>query len=277
MPELPEVDLVAQSLNTFLRNRTILRTTLYREKLVPHQTKISFEESINQLGVNFVHRRGKNILIDLSNSLTLLVHLRMSGRFMILPTERENPKHAHAIFELDDETRLVFQDQRHFGLMKLIKTAELSNSSELSKLAPEPFSIEFNLRYFQTVLASSKRSIKSILLDQTKICGLGNIYACEALFISKINPEISGNLIKSAAAKRLLSAAKEVLSESIKESKRKTVDPENIDGSYFDGSFEDRWRVYDQEGKDCIVCKKPIVRLIQNGRSTYYCPKCQKR
>jgi formamidopyrimidine-DNA glycosylase len=276
MPELPEVELVTKSLNKLLKQRTILQTEVFRQKLIPHHSSQEFIDALSNVTINFIHRRGKNILFDLKNSKTLLVHLRMSGRFMLLPFERENPKHTHAIFYLDDETRLVFQDQRHFGFMRILETAQLYNSKELTKLAPEPFSDEFNEKYLMEVLSNSKNNLKSVLLNQSKVCGLGNIYASEALFLSKINPEIEANQVKKKAVKLLFYAIKFVLNESIEQGSTMNIDPENIDGSYFDGSYESRWRVYDQENKECVNCRNLIVRISQNGRSTFYCKICQK-
>lgn len=276
MPELPEVELVTKALNKLVSKRTILISELFREKLIPHHSKHEFVEILKNVIINFVHRRGKNILFDLNNSKTLLVHLRMSGRFMLLPVERENPKHTHAIFYLDNETRLVFQDQRHFGFMRILESDNLNTSKELAKLAPEPFSVDFNVKYFVSMLNSSKNNLKSVLLNQSKVCGLGNIYASEALFISKINPEVEANKLSKKQAKLLYQAIKFVLNESIEQGSTMNVDPENIDGSYFDGSYENRWRVYDQENNECITCKNSIVRITQNGRSTFYCTKCQK-
>jgi formamidopyrimidine-DNA glycosylase len=277
MPELPEVELVAKSLNALISKRMINIAELVRERLSPDETKESFAEKLKDSTINFVHRRGKHILIDINNGQTLLVHLRMSGRFMLLPQERENPKHAHAIFYFSDESRLVFQDQRHFGLMKIIETKELANAKELSKLAPEPFSDEFTPQYLRKTLQTSKRNLKEFLLDQSKVCGLGNIYVSEALFLSKTNPQIPANELSAKKTNVLFEKIREVLAESIAHGSTLNVDPENIDGSYFDGDYEGHWRVYDQEDIPCQTCKTLIKRITQGGRSTYFCPKCQKQ
>lgn len=276
MPELPEVELVAKSLDALVSKCRIVTAELVRERLSPAETKESFAEKLKDTVINFVHRRGKHILIDINNGQTLLVHLRMSGRFMLLPLERENPKHAHAIFYFSDERRLVFQDQRHFGLMKIIETAELKNAKELVKLAPEPFSQEFTPKYLRQVLQTSKRNVKEFLLDQSKVCGLGNIYVSEALFLSKTNPQTPANEVSAKKAGILFEKVIKVLAESISHGSTLNVDPENIDGSYYGGDYEGHWRVYDQEDLPCRNCKTLIKRLTQGGRSTYFCPKCQK-
>lgn len=277
MPELPEVELVAKSLNQLVSKRKIIFAELHRERLAPDTNPTDFAQTLKDSTINFVHRRGKHILFDLDNRQTLLTHLRMTGRFMLLPIEKELPKHSHAIFYFSDETRLIFQDQRHFGLMKIIETERLSDTPEINKLAPEPFSEEFSFAYFQKVLKTSKRSIKEFLLDQTKVCGLGNIYASEAMFLGAVNPQISAQKLTKIKAKVLFEKIREVLAESIAHGSTMTINPENIDGSYYDGSIEGRWRVYDEENKLCKNCPAEIKRIVQAGRSTFYCPKCQKK
>ena len=175
MPELPEVEHVSRSLNTLVKGRRIASAHLLRERLAPDTTPVQFAEKLGSSAINFIHRRGKHILFDLSNERTLIVHLRMSGRFSLLSAETENPKFTHAVLQFGDNTRLVFDDQRHFGLMKIVDTQVLHESKELAKLAPEPFADDFSLSYLKATLRSSKRSLKELLLDQTKVCGLGNI------------------------------------------------------------------------------------------------------
>ena len=276
MPELPEVELVAQSLDKLISKRQILVAELIRERLAPDTNSKDFAGDLKDAVINFVHRRGKHILIDLDNEKTLLVHLRMTGRFMLLPLERDLPKHSHAVFYFPDETRLVFQDQRHFGLMKLLETKRLFEAKELSRLAPEPFSDEFSLKYFKQSLQTSKRSLKEFLLDQTKVCGLGNIYASEAMFLAKVNPQTPANEVSGKKAAILFEKIKFVLAESVAHGSTLNVNPENIDGSYYGGDYEDHWRVYDREKMPCGVCRAEIKRIVQGGRSTFYCPKCQR-
>jgi formamidopyrimidine-DNA glycosylase len=276
MPELPEVELVTRTLNTLISGRKIVGAKLIREKLAPHHTKAGFTKLIRGSKINFAHRRGKHILIALDNDRTLMVHLRMSGRFMLLPEERELPKFTHAIFELDNGERLVFQDQRHFGFMRVEKTSTLPRAKELVSLAPEPFSDEFSLEYFQGVISKSSRSLKEFLLDQTKVLGLGNIYACEAMFLAKVNPRKPANTVPKRKIEPLFMMIRQVLNESIRFSKKLRIDPENIDGSYFGGAHGNHWRVYDREGEPCVECDAKIKRIPQGGRSTYFCPRCQR-
>ncbi len=277
MPELPEVELVARALATLIRGRRILAAELLRPRLAPESTPEVFAKSLRGARVLSVNRRGKHILVELDNSLTLIVHLRMTGRFLLLPLERELPKHTHAIFHLDQEQRLIFTDQRHFGLMKLTPTSKLFETKELRALAPEPFSEEFTPDYLKLALSRSRRTLKETLLDQTRVTGLGNIYAAEVLFLARVNPFAVAAEFSSRRIPRLHQAVLDVLNESIAHGSTMNVDPENIDGSYYGGAYEGRWRVYDREGEQCRDCVTRIRRISHGGRSTYFCPRCQRR
>src|ERR1043165_4766860 len=187
MPELPEVELVARSLDSLLQGRSILSARLLRAGLAPETTAKEFARRLKRARVERVGRRGKHILIHLSpSSLTLITHLRMTGRFLLLPNGTELPKHTHAVFHLDDGRLLAFTDQRHFGMMKIVRAAEMHEARELSSLAPEPFSDEFTPDYLHKALQASRRTLKETLLDQKKVTGLGNIYAAEAMFLARI-------------------------------------------------------------------------------------------
>jgi formamidopyrimidine-DNA glycosylase len=262
-------------LDKLVSRRKIALAELVRERLAPETGPVEFAAGLKGSTINFVHRRGKHLLIDLDNRKTLLVHLRMTGRFLLLPIDRELPKHSHAVFYFADESRLIFQDQRHFGLMKLLDTENLFKAKELEKLAPEPFSDEFDVPYLKRTLQSSKRSLKEFLLDQTKVCGLGNIYASEAMFLAKVNPQRAADKLPARKVPLLFEKIREVLAESIAHGSTLNVDPENIDGSYYGGDYEDHWRVYDREGLPCGICQTSIRRIVQGGRSTFFCPQCQ--
>ncbi len=276
MPELPEVELVARSLDKLVSKRKIMTAELLRERLAPENPPDEFAATLRNSIINFVKRRGKHILFDLNNGKTLLVHLRMSGRFMLLPVETQLPKFTHAIFYFEDETRLIFSDQRHFGFMKIVETSRLNEAKEIKKLAPEPFSEEFSPAYLRQILKTSAKSLKEFLLDQTKVTGLGNIYAAEAMFLAKLHPQIQANEVSAAKAKILHKFIIEVLRESIAHGSTLNVNPENIDGSYYGGGYENHWRVYDRENEPCVNCGTKISRLKQAGRSSYFCPKCQR-
>lgn len=275
MPELPEVDLVACQLHCLLRGRTVEKAVLVRAKLAPSTPPDVFSLQLRNSTISNVRRRGKYILIELNNSRTLLVHLRMSGRFMILDAEDDDPKFAHAIFFLADGQRLVFDDQRHFGLMKIVKTADIATSPEIAKLAPEPFSSEFSVDQLFSSLKRSRRTLKEFLIDQTKVTGLGNIYAAEVMFAAFIHPSVRTDRISRPRAERLFAAIRFTLEQALNMSKKGKLDPRNINGNY--APENGRWLVYDREGGPCESCSNPIKRITHGGRSTYFCSVCQRR
>jgi formamidopyrimidine-DNA glycosylase len=277
MPELPEVDLVARSLNSLIGGRTIVSAELIRDRLAPESTATEFAAGLANARVDIVDRRGKHILIRLNNGKTLIVHLRMSGRFVLLDPEADPPRFTHAIFRLDDGRVLVFSDQRHFGLMKIVETAELTEAKEIAKLAPEPFSDDFSISYLRGRLSRSSRSLKEFLLDQTQVCGLGNIYAAEAMFAARIHPAVPARSVGAVRARRLHESILAVLDEAIRHNTGRPIDPEDLEGSYFSGAASTGWYVYDREGDPCEECGTAIVRLKQGGRSTYFCRKCQRK
>ncbi|MGB9179175.1 MAG: bifunctional DNA-formamidopyrimidine glycosylase/DNA-(apurinic or apyrimidinic site) lyase [Pyrinomonadaceae bacterium] len=276
MPELPEVELVARSLAKLVSGRRIIAAELLRPKLAPATSPKTFARKLRGARIQAITRRGKHILFELDKAQTLIVHLRMTGRFLLLPLDAELPKHSHAVFYLDDERRLVFSDQRHFGMMKIAPTRLLHEAKELRSLAPEPFSEDFTTDYLHATLRSSRRILKDVLLDQTRVTGLGNIYAVEALFIARVNPFTIAAELSKRRIPRLHQAIRDVLRESIAHGSTLNVDPENIDGSYYGGSYEGRWRVYDREGEPCLKCAAKIRRITHAGRSTYFCPRCQR-
>jgi formamidopyrimidine-DNA glycosylase len=207
----------------------------------------------------------------------LIVHLRMTGKFRYLNAEESLPRHAHAVFYLDNDRRLVFCDQRQFGVIKLVAYTRVAGTKGIRELAPEPFSDEFSFEYLQHTLARSQRSLKTLLLDQTKVLGLGNIYASEALFRASINPfKIAATLSLQRVA-RLHQSIREVLSDALSDGSALRVNLEHPDGFSYGEAFEDFWQVYDREGQPCMKCGAKIRRVTHGGRSTYWCPKCQKR
>lgn len=276
MPELPEVEFVARALNKAVSGRRIESSELLRARLAPESPPIDFSERLRECTINLVHRRGKNILFDLDNGRTLLTHLRMSGRFMLLPADAEDPKFTHAIFHLDRGSRLVFQDQRHFGLMKVIETPRLAEDAAIAKLAPEPFSEDFSVDYLRNSLGRSTRSLKEFLLDQTKVCGLGNIYAAEAMFRSRLSPRRRAANVPRSRVPLLWESIGNVLKDALALSEAKVPDPVVIGEGVYGNGISSDWAVYEREGLPCPKCSSPIRRIRQGARSTYFCPKCQR-
>jgi formamidopyrimidine-DNA glycosylase len=276
VPELPEVESVACALQTLIAGRRISRAELRRSRLAPDTSPAAFARQLKSRTIDRIHRRGKHILIELSGGKTLIVHLRMSGRFLLLTQESEDPKFTHAVLHFDDGMRLVFDDQRHFGMMKVVRTAELHNAKELKKLAPEPFSNDFSIEYLTLATRASKRTLKEFLIDQTKVTGLGNIYACEAMFLARVHPAVRTHKLSKPRLARLHECIVATLAGAVAHAERIIPDPENLEGGYFSGS-NGGWLVYDREGKPCRTCGIEVSRITQGGRSTYFCKVCQKR
>lgn len=275
MPELPEVETVVNHLSQLVVGERIVSAELIRERLAPHHDKDAFAAILQNAAISHIHRRGKHILIDLDNGQTLMVHLRMSGRFLLVQNEENEPKFTHARFTFGSDKKLLFQDQRHFGFMRIADSSTLFASKELAKLAPEPFSEEFSSNYLKAVALRSTRSLKEFLLDQTRVCGVGNIYASEALFLAGIDPKKMANKLSRPKAVRLHQTIREVLSETIAIGAAMKIDPANIGGSIY-GNGDGEWRVYGREGEPCPNCSKLISRIVQASRSTFYCRKCQR-
>jgi formamidopyrimidine-DNA glycosylase len=276
MPELPEVDLVARALRSLIVGTTVYSAEILRPRLVIGTTPEQFVSELKNRSIRDVSRRGKFVLTEFDGDITLLTHLRMSGRFGYFGSRQELPKHTHAIFQLNNGMRLAFSDQRHFGMMKIVPNGQLYTSSELASLGPEPISDAFTKTYLAGVLGSRRRSIKEVLMDQSVVAGLGNIYVAEILFRARVKPTAIANRLSAPRLARVHAAIIEVIQEALDTSSTFEVDPENINGSYSVSSGEEKWRVYDRENQACRVCGARIRRVVQSSRSTYFCSRCQR-
>jgi len=296
MPELPEVEHVVRALRRAIVGRRIVASQINLPKLILPLSQPVFNRKLKDSTIAGVSRRGKYILIELENgdarphrratapsrrqavgrSLVLVVHLRMTGKFLYLTADDAVPKHGHAIFYLDNDRRLVFCDQRQFGVMKLVARTRLSKAKGISSLAPEPFGEDFSLAYLKKTLSRSRRTLKTLLLDQTRVLGLGNIYAAEALFRAGVNPFKIAATLSSKRVERLHQAILDVLREAISDSSTSRVNLENSNGFSYGEAFERFWQVYERQGEACVKCGTPIKRVNHGGRSTYWCPKCQR-
>jgi formamidopyrimidine-DNA glycosylase len=275
MPELPEVEQIVRALSTALSGRRILAAELRLKRTAPGISAAAFDRKLRNSVVTSVTRRGKYILIQLDSDQVLTTHLRMTGKFVSASAGEPLPPYAHVVFHLDNEHVLIFCDMRQFGRMRILPVRKLSSARELSMLAPEPFSEDFSLDYLVHTLSRSRRSLKQLLLDQTKVLGLGNIYASEALFIARISPFKSAATLSRPRAVRLHEAIRNVLQEAVDLGSTLKVDLADGNGVYF-SSPERFWRVYEREGEPCVNCGAKIRRVVQGGRSTYFCPRCQK-
>jgi formamidopyrimidine-DNA glycosylase len=298
MPELPEVEHVVRALRPVIVGRRILASEIKLPKLIAPTSPAQFNRKLKGTKISGVSRRGKYILIELDGKqalphgrasdpryqkparqqgLVLAVHLRMTGKFVSLSEDDNLPKHAHAIFYLDNDRRLVFCDQRQFGVMKLLSRDSVSETKGISELAPEPFGEEFTPAYLKDTLSRSRRTLKTLLLDQTRVLGLGNIYAAEALFRAGVNPFKTATTLSAKRVERLHQAILDVLNDAISESSTSRVNLEQSNGFSYGEAFERFWQVYEREGEPCANCGTRIRRAAQGGRSTYWCPKCQRR
>lgn len=276
MPELPEVEHIVRALRRAVLGRRVLAAEIRLPRLLVGLSTISLKRKLRGVRVDAINRRGKYILIELDNHEVLLVHLRMTGKFLCVGADMPLPPYAHVVFYLDDDRRLVFCDMRQFGRMRLLPAKALSALPQIEALAPEPLTDAFSLAYFLETLSKSRRSLKQLLLDQTRIVGLGNIYASEALFLARISPLKAAQSLSKQRGSRLHQAIRDILQEAIDAGSTLRIDLTDANGSYF-GTTERFWRVYERAGEPCVSCGARIRRVVQGGRSTYFCPRCQKR
>jgi formamidopyrimidine-DNA glycosylase len=279
MPELPEVETVMRGLRARLEGRRIVRAAAHRADLrwvLPP----GLARRLTGARVLGFRRRGKYILMHLDGGDSVLLHLGMSGRMLIEPAGRNDVTlHEHLVLETDEGWRVGFVDPRRFGAVDLVPTAQEDAHRLLADLGPEPLDAAFNLDSLSRSLAGKYTPIKAALLDQKIVAGLGNIYVCEALFRAAISPRRLAHTIPGARAKRLLSAIKDTLTEAIAAGGSSLRDYVQPDGEL--GYFQHAWKVYGHAGEPCERCPgKPacegIRRIVQSGRSTFYCPRTQR-
>lgn len=266
MPELPEVETIARKLKPELVDKTILQADLRWPRTLAYPSARKFKEQIKGQKIVSVGRRAKYLDISLS-AFDLLIHLRMSGDLFIKEGKIKPEKHDRLILTLTDDKSLVFNDTRKFGRVWLTANPE----SVLGKLGPEPLSGDFTPQWLHAALHNKHRQLKPLLLDQTFLAGLGNIYTDEALHIAKLHPLAVSDSITAKQARALQDAVCKVLKEGIRRNGA------SIDWVYRGGEFQNHFRVYDRKGKPCPVCGTKIERIVVGQRSTHYCPKCQMR
>lgn len=266
MPELPEVETIARKLKPELTGKTIIDADLRWSRTLASPSVKKFKEQIKGQKILRVGRRAKYLDISLSE-FNMLVHLRMSGDLFMRESKFEPQKHDRLILKLTGGKSLVFNDTRKFGRVWLTANPE----NVLGKLGPEPLSRGFTSQWLHTALHNKHRQLKPLLLDQTFLAGLGNIYTDEALHIAKLHPLAASDSITAEQARALQDAVRRVLKEGIRRNGA------SIDWVYRGGEFQNHFRVYDRDGKPCPVCGAKIERIIVGQRSTHYCPNCQMR
>ena len=291
MPELPEVETVRLGLEPVLEGHVITEARTRRGDLrVPFPPR--FAERLTGRKVRALTRRAKYLLAALDSGETLVIHLGMSGRmsvyaegkprklgnyvYDVAPQSAGEGKHDHVVIETDAPARIIFNDHRRFGLMTLIPTGELEKDKMFAGLGLEPLSDGFNAKYLSEALSGKKTPVKSALLDQRVVAGLGNIYVCEALFRAGISPKrMAGSIPKDRIAP-LVAAIRKVLKDAIAAGGSTLRDHAQATGD--PGNFQHHFLVYGREGKPCKGknCRGTVKRIVQAGRSTFYCPACQK-
>jgi formamidopyrimidine-DNA glycosylase len=290
MPELPEVETVRMGLQPVLEKRRIVQAETRRGDLrVPFPK--DFAKRLSGRKVKRLRRRAKYLLAELDNGETWVTHLGMSGRMSVYaegrarkvgqyaydtaPAAAGTGKHDHVVIETDAPARIVFTDHRRFGLMTLIKTDRLEDDPLFKGLGIEPLSDEFGAAYLTRALAGKNTPIKLALLDQRVSAGLGNIYVCEALLRARVSPKRLAKNVSAKSMPPLVFAIKAVLRDAIAAGGSSLRDHKRVDGAL--GEFQHRFAVYDREGKPCpSACGGTVRRIVQSGRSTFYCPRCQK-
>ncbi len=275
MPELPEVEIITKGLSKVIINKKIINVKLYRNKLRIDINK-SFISDIKDNIIKDVRRISKYIVIDLSNNKSILIHLGMTGRLTIEKNldEGDLKKHSHIIINLDDDLTLVYNDVRRFGLAITMDTKDIENHELIKHIGIEPLDKSFNGDKLHELLQNKKCNIKVALLNQHIVCGIGNIYACEALFYAGVSPERSSNMVTKKECNKLAIEIKRVMEESIKAGGSTLRDYVQSDGSM--GGFQNNFAVYGREGEPCKTCFAKIKKIKQSGRSTFFCEVCQK-
>lgn len=293
MPELPEVETVRRGLVPAMEDARFDKVEAHRRDLRWPLPK-NFVSALEGKTVIGLGRRAKYLLADLSSGDVLLMHLGMSGSFRVLQAKTENAPgqyyhdrskllaHDHVVFHMSSGAVVTFNDPRRFGSMKLVPRSKLEEEPLLRALGPEPLGNEFDAAMLARACRGKKTSLKAALSDQKIVAGLGNIYVCEALNRALLSPKRMASTIATRSgapsdrAERLVDAIKAVLNDAIKAGGSSLRDHRRTDGAL--GDFQHKFRVYDREGKPCPTpsCTGTVKRIVQNGRSTFFCPVCQK-
>lgn len=267
MPELPEVETIKQSLQSIV-GHTLTDIRVIRTDYV----RLWERQPPDYIGrqIKSISRRGKFLILSTGSTRHIVAHLGMSGRVYLHPASQKAENHVHIIITLDSEQQLIFQDSRRFGGVWFTRDPK----PILAPLGIEPLSFRFTPGFLETLLAGRRVAIKTLLLNQRLICGIGNIYADEALFQAAIRPDRPAGSLQTAEIKRLVQAIKQVLKAGIDH--RGATFRDFRDGYGQKGGFQDHLHIYGRHRQPCHFCHEPIIRTVINGRSSHFCPKCQK-
>jgi formamidopyrimidine-DNA glycosylase len=271
VPELPEVETVVRDLRPRIVGRRISSVRVGR-KALRRPWSVNWAAKIEGRRIESARRRGKWIVFDLTGDSSLVFHLGMTGRLTVHAAEEVRAPHTHLVFNMDRGEQLRFNDIRRFGSATYYpNNSALEKSFQSSRLGPEPFDLDAD--YWRDRLASTRRCIKAVLLDQTVVTGVGNIYADESLFEARLHPARSACALADTDADRLRKAVARVLLRAIEQ--RGSSIRNYVGGSGLKGNYQEEFRVYGRTGNNCPRCKTPIERIRLAGRSTHYCPRCQ--
>ena len=272
MPEIAEVETVRNTLKKRILNKKITNIDIFYEPIIESNLKDFKKDLINKSFID-IKRRGKWLIFETEDRY-LLSHLRMEGKFFIKDKTEEKAKHEHVIFTFEDNSTLRYHDTRKFGRMNLIKKEELATTPSISKQGIEPGEKELTSTYLLAKFKDKKLPIKTVLLDQSIISGLGNIYVNEVMFYAKINPLREAQTITKEECELIVKGSNEIIKEAIKMGG--TTIKSYTSSLGVTGRFQQKLKVHKKEGEPCPICNTPIKNIKIGGRSTYYCEKCQK-
>jgi formamidopyrimidine-DNA glycosylase len=272
MPELPEVETIARKLRKSIVGKCIAEVYL-SGKALRRPMPGDLASLLRGRTIRSIHRRGKYLILAVEPRAFWLIHLGMSGRLFYTSVLAERPGHTHASVQFTDGGELQFCDPRRFGLMDFYQVSSLEALPEVQRLGKDPLGAGFDADWLWLELAQSKRDLKSFLLDQQKIAGLGNIYVSEAMFRARIHPARRCHTVTRREAAALTRSIREVLLQAIRN--RGTSFSDFMDSDRQPGGHQDFLQVFQREGKKCCRCRATIARMKQGNRSTYFCPRCQ--
>jgi len=273
VPELPEVETVRRSLEVRLVGKIFKGVKVYHNNIIESPSVEDFSKVIINQRINKMSRYGKWLIFVLDDYY-LLSHLRMEGKYFFRSINEELNKHEHVVFSLDDDTELRYMDVRKFGKMWLIKKEDIKSTGPLIEMGLEPWDSNLSLEYLKDKFKRKKLPIKTVLLDQSIIVGIGNIYANEILYLSGINPLKKASLVSDREINDIIKYTKEVLEMAIEAGGTTIRSYSSVDGVH--GLFQQKLYVHSKEGEKCGRCNSLIEKIKVGGRGTYYCPNCQK-
>ncbi len=280
MPELPEVETIRIKLKNYLEGKRLIGIDIKDNKIIDGDVKKILQHKITD-----VKRFGKGLVFQFDNNIALATHIKLTGQFIYRGPENKDinvdsklvgrlpSKFTRVIFQFNDKSTLFFNDIRKFAWMKIVPTQQLNSLSFFKQLGPEPFK-DLTFEYFKHIITTSNSAIKSLIMNQKKIAGIGNIYANDALFLAKIHPQRKAKTLTDEEIKKLYDSIFFVLKKGLENNGATEMNYVNPDGQ--PGNYQKHFLVYGKEGKPCPVCHTLIKKIKVGGRGTYFCPKCQK-